>query len=218
MSKTQTRGNCQLCGRQHAYLRGSVAQHGYTVEHGYFEGVCRGHQHKPLQLERTFADRVIADCRKDAVELDARAVALLAREADPVQVPKPDERVRKGEKPTMVDFATELTAYQRERIIKQLAFAAERRAAAARDFADGLEKLADALHGTPLVVVEIVTPPAIVPGERRVTDGGRVLVCADYPFRGRVWFVGKDGRKYWMGTQAWRAMPLADAAAAEVAP
>ncbi len=207
MSKTQTRGNCQLCGRQQA-VRGSIAQHGYTVEHGYFNGVCAGHRYRPLQVERIQADRVIAECRADAVKLEARAVALRAREADPTMVAKPDEWVRRGQEPTMVVFA-ELPAYAQARVIESFAMHAEQRAQMALGFAADLEKLADALHGTALVVVQVAAAPArIQEGDRRLAGSG--VLVARYQDGGRVYWQRADGKgKGWTGTAAWRAMEVA---------
>lgn len=76
MSKTQTRGNCQCCGRDQAVAKGTMAHHGYTVDNGYFNGTCGGHMHAPLQVERTVADSIVAKCRQDAERLDKRAAAL----------------------------------------------------------------------------------------------------------------------------------------------
>lgn len=45
----QHRGNCQVCGRLHAVVKGKVAKHGYTVKDGWFEGACNGQFYAPMQ-------------------------------------------------------------------------------------------------------------------------------------------------------------------------
>ena len=53
MSKRQAinKGTCQLCGRIHKIdLRtGLVAKHGYTKQHGFFNGTCHGSGELPIE-------------------------------------------------------------------------------------------------------------------------------------------------------------------------
>ena len=62
---TQTRGHCQLCGRQQA-VRGGMSAHGYTVANGWFQGVCQGHHHKPLETDRSITDQMVIDVTAQA--------------------------------------------------------------------------------------------------------------------------------------------------------
>lgn len=212
MEKTQTRGECQCCGRDQAVVRGRMSKHGYNVEHGYFAGVCQGDGFRPIQVERTQADAIVVAVRADADRLDALALTLRARRADPVKVEKPDEWVRQGQAPTMVVFA-ELPAHAQARIIESLAWGAERQAKSARQFADFLAAQADKFHGTELRVVALPAPPArIQGGERRVSARG--VLVAQYQDGGRVyWRPEAGGRTSWMGTQSWRGLDLAPAVA-----
>lgn len=51
-AKATHRGTCQLCGRAHKIdtKYGTVAKHGFTKEHGFFNGTCRGSDNKPLEV------------------------------------------------------------------------------------------------------------------------------------------------------------------------
>jgi hypothetical protein len=68
MSKHTHRGHCQVCGAQQAVNNetGMLAKHGYTVEHGFFEGECPGSHNLPLEVERTMTDNIIDDLTRQA--------------------------------------------------------------------------------------------------------------------------------------------------------
>lgn len=67
MKTTHThRGHCQACGRVHAVdtANNLLAKHGYTVEYGYFDGVCNGSDRKPLEVDKSFAEATIVKINK----------------------------------------------------------------------------------------------------------------------------------------------------------
>ena len=68
MSKHTHRGTCQVCGAQQAVNNetGMMAKHGYTVEHGFFEGECPGSHNLPLESDRTMTDNIIGDLTRQA--------------------------------------------------------------------------------------------------------------------------------------------------------
>jgi hypothetical protein len=76
MSKTlhTHTGTCQACGRQQAVGNdtGRIAKHGYTVDWGYFNGVCHGAGKQPAEVDVTYTRRLIVECGRDA-ELNDRA-------------------------------------------------------------------------------------------------------------------------------------------------
>lgn len=80
MKTTHThRGTCQACGRIHAVDNTSrlVAKHGYTVDFGYFHGVCPGgRSHKPAELDVSFTQDTIATCERTAKLHDQAAAEL----------------------------------------------------------------------------------------------------------------------------------------------
>ena len=66
MTKHTHTGTCQLCGRNHAVnnATGLLAKHGYTVDWGFFHGVCEGANHLPLQKDRSLLDSTVDQCSK----------------------------------------------------------------------------------------------------------------------------------------------------------
>lgn len=68
MSKHTHRGHCQVCGREQAVdnKTGTLAKHGYTVEHGFFEGECPGSHNLPLEHDHTMTDNIIDDLTRQA--------------------------------------------------------------------------------------------------------------------------------------------------------
>lgn len=62
MKKATHNGTCQVCGRTHAInpKYGTVVNHGYTVDYGYFNGICGGANRKPLQIEKTIAEHTVS--------------------------------------------------------------------------------------------------------------------------------------------------------------
>lgn len=74
MSKHTHRGTCQVCGSQQAVdnKTGMLAKHGYTVEHGFFEGECPGSHNLPLEADRTMTDNIIGDLTRQAERIQKR--------------------------------------------------------------------------------------------------------------------------------------------------
>lgn len=73
---SQTRGHCPHCGNEQAVVRGRMSKHGYTVNQGYFSGVCHGHQHPPIETSRKSLDDMVAFLRGEAPSLRALADAI----------------------------------------------------------------------------------------------------------------------------------------------
>ena len=62
MKTTHThRGHCQACGRVQAVdtANNLLAKHGYTVDFGYFDGICKGSDRKPLEVDKSFSEAPI---------------------------------------------------------------------------------------------------------------------------------------------------------------
>ncbi len=49
MAKATHEGICQLCGKLHKLPSKTLSKHGYTVDWGYFNGICKGTDHPPLE-------------------------------------------------------------------------------------------------------------------------------------------------------------------------
>ena len=198
----QIRGNCQCCGRQQAVVNGAMSKHGYTVENGWFQGVCSGDRHEPMQVSRTTADKIVADVRADVVTLLAKADQVLAGKMKPTKVVR-------GQcmKPYEIDFA-DATEYEQAQAVQILNWKLRSRAKAGEDFAKYLAETADQKHGTALIEVERKEAPAPVIAGDKKTKNGQTYTCR-YVQGARVHYRmtrGEQTFKGWIGIQAWRKM------------
>lgn len=121
---------------------------------------------------------------------------------------KLNQATRKFE--TIVVPWLEATEYQRELEIERQVSESERRARAGRDFVAFLKEVIEQFHGKPLIEVEREQgPEPIQRGERRILvrqDGTRYALKAADILRGRVFYHHENGRRAWMGMQAWRRL------------
>lgn len=215
--RIQLRGNCQCCGRTQAVTNGYVAKHGYTVEDGYFQGVCQGNRYAPMQTERKVTDSMIQSVLEDAARLDILAADLKAGRKFPETAEQGREIVNGRGQAKLVPFA-EASEYARENAVKLAIYRTESRARAARSWAATMQRLVDSLHGTALLEVPVEAGPApIVSGEKRKGANDTVLTCLRLE-KGRVYY--RYDRKFndgtvkpfttWIGTQSWRKLPVAE--------
>jgi hypothetical protein len=202
--KTQTRGNCPCCGREQAVLSsGRMSKHGYTVEDGWFNGVCSGDRYAPMQIQREVTDSIVATVRADVAAMKVRAEDLATGRIKLGLIAKPGEYVRRGEKPTMIEWST-LPTYQAQDALRSAIWHIETHAKAGADFANFLEATVNTVHGQPLREVTLEAGPApILSGEKRKSPSGRILIVR-YTERGRVYWKTEDGYKSWTGSAAFR--------------
>lgn len=208
-SRTQTRGNCQVCGRDQA-VNGTIAKHGYTVADGWFEGVCLGSAYAPMQQDRTHTDRIAATVLEEAKALTERAEKLEANEIDPDQVVTGRTYAfGKGLQDVYGPY-DEGTEIQKNKARKNAIYAARSRARIGERFAKDILTLADSFFGTDLRTVTIFADKKepIAFGERRVNKLGVVLEVIRTEGR-RVYWKKEDGRKGWNSSTEWRKLPLA---------
>ena len=52
-------GTCQVCGRAQKLGGGVLSLHGYTTDHGWFEGTCSGSIRLPFELDKSLIDDAI---------------------------------------------------------------------------------------------------------------------------------------------------------------
>lgn len=69
-------GICQACGRRHMLPGGKLSIHGYTVDHGYFNGTCIGSGELPYEQSRDLIQKTIADAGAHIQATEAKAVEL----------------------------------------------------------------------------------------------------------------------------------------------
>jgi len=214
-TKTQTRGHCQCCGNDQAYTRGTIAQHGYTVKHGYFEGVCYGHQYAPLELDHTQTDRVIAILRADRVLFAERIVNLQNGTVYPATIACGLLVITNGRGVHSDVAFKDAPEWEQTRAVKLEVYRAESKSKQALDYIEFLTKCITLYHGKELTTVTLAAPAErIQGGDKRINENGLVMT-AKYQDKGRVYFTyihtssGKT-QTSWIGSRAWRGLAKAE--------
>lgn len=177
------KGTCQACGRAQAFYRGTVAKHGYTVTYGFFNGVCRGAEAKPLEHDKTLTEATIVALGEFAAQCDKRAAALKSGELEPEFYNSHyDRQLCKNVRTVCARHEVKFAHYEtQEQVIRQqidLAIHyAERDARFARADAALLRQLIETRHGQPLIPV--VTRKEVKAGSRVRIGGkkGNVYTC-----------------------------------------
>ena len=72
MAKATHQGECQVCGRFQKLPAGLLAKHGYSVDWGFFNGICPGAGHPPLELAKDLVDGAIARAQDQMAALNRR--------------------------------------------------------------------------------------------------------------------------------------------------
>ena len=198
----QIRGNCQCCGRQQAVVSHAMSKHGYTVENGWFQGVCSGDRHEPMQVSRTTTDKIIENISAEVGALLVQADQVLAGKLNPTKVIRGQFK-----KAYEIDFG-DATAHEQAHAVQCLNWNLRQRAKAGADFAKFLQDIADAVCGTALIEVERKEAPAKVNSGDQKSVGDKTYTCR-YVDGARVHYRmarGEQTFKGWIGIQAWRKM------------
>lgn len=213
MSKIQKRGHCPCCGNEQAVLaNGRMSQHGYTIQHNYFSGVCPGHQHAPIEHTREVADKVVSDVRLQAAAQERLADEYETGSRFPEMANSETRTLQKGRWVyDRIPFAL-ATEYNKNVAVQNAIAAAVHMANNARGFANYLEGVTNTYYGKPLREVAVAEAPAPVrAGEKRQAEGGMVLTATRIE-GGRVYWKATRANgtpvSSWTGTQSWRRMPL----------
>lgn len=148
----QLRGHCPMCGREQAVKGGNMAKHGYTVENGWFNGVCPGRNFAPLELDRLSPEPAWLSILAQADELDLNATQYEQGVRVPTSVIK--REWKNGQRQSYQKPWSELTEYDKRSELNSLVFGMRRRAKAGRDFVKFIRELADNVHGKPLKEIE----------------------------------------------------------------
>jgi hypothetical protein len=187
-----------------------MSAHGYTVANGWFQGVCHGHHHKPLETDRSITDQMVIDVTAQAQALRTKADETLLGQHDPVEYDTGRRTFLDGKRtPIMAQFA-DAGEYSQREIRKQMAWSLTSRAKAGEDFAKFMSQLADKVHGQPLLVVAKPVPAErIQAGEQRIDAKGRVLT-AKYQDGQRLHYTftreGGAVLTTWMSPRSWRML------------
>lgn len=208
-SKIQFRGICQCCGREQAVVRGRMSKHGYTVEQGWFSGVCTGQHYAPMQHDRKEADSIAAIVSSQAAALRAAAAALTVATVPADRMVDTNRSRREGAKWVAIQIAFgDMSEYSKEEYVRSEQWRLTRRAELGESFAADLLRMADEYHGKALR--EVPAEPAaerICVGDQRVSPRGVLTVTM--VDGARVYWKDERGFKSWTGAQAWRRMPKA---------
>lgn len=212
-TKTQKRGICQVCGREQAIVGGLMSKHGYTVKGGWFQGICGGQRHKPLNVERTVTDRTVKAVRDEAAELRITAKEMEAGTINPKITKRTWNNTKGDYDVTEVPYA-DAPKWDQDEARRSAAWNLNRRAEMGESYGDQMEALADSVHGTPVRIVPVESGPApILCGERRFSESSHdVMTVVDVRGPRVYWTMarGTEGKVYkgWTGTQAFRKLPL----------
>ena len=143
----QIRGNCQCCGRDQAVKNGRMAKHGYTVERGWFAGVCSGERFAPMQVSREQTDKIIADITAEIPELIAKAELIKSGKLNPKTIV-----VGRYDNKQEIPFA-DASPLQKSKALTSLEWSFRNRAHAGESFIKTLAEIADQKHNTELVKI-----------------------------------------------------------------
>ena len=148
-SKIQIRGNCPCCGNDQAVVRGVMSKHGYTVDNGWFNGVCSGDVHEPIQVSRVQADRVVESVRLSVAKLEKELAAVEAGTVTPKNV-----ATGCGKNSNAVPFEFG-TLKQKEDAVFSLKRGLKYKISQGTSFADHLANVVEKNHGQPLREIKL---------------------------------------------------------------
>jgi hypothetical protein len=200
MKEFKLLGNCQVCGRLQAVNSG-MSQHGYTVKHGWFNGVCSGRGHKPMQQDGSVTKQVCQSILDEVADLTNKIELARQGKIKPSQAP-----VASHYKAELVPF-DQAPDYMQKQTVKQMIFAFESRAKAGTQHVEMLTRLLNKVSGTDLIKEKIEKPPAqILIGEKR--QGERHVMICKRVDGARIYWTTVSGLQSWTGVAAWRKLPL----------
>ncbi len=197
-------GNCQVCGRLQA-VNGGMSKHGYTVNNGWFNGVCSGESELPMQQDDSVTKQVCKTIYAQIAEYEETILNLQNGTITPLTAP-----VAVWHKAEVVAFADAPKSMQEKEVASAIRNL-EYRITAGKDHTNYITELAKKVAGQELTKeIKAEKAPMIQHGESRLATNGGVYVC-DYVYGARVYWkktVGEKTYKSWTGTQAWRKLEL----------
>lgn len=161
-------GTCQACGREHALTKRGLAKHGYTVDWGYFNGVCSGSDKAPLELDTSYNEKMVEMLVERAATLEAKADGEI--EAAPYTAHRRNRYTGKTEAQQWMMTLEAWVAFNNDapyaanewhRMVSYYRDALRYEAKNLREHADLLVDLRAKVHGQPLKAraSETVSPP-----------------------------------------------------------
>ena len=206
----QIRGNCQCCGKEQAVVGGLMSKHGYTVENGWFSGVCEGRNFQPMQFSRVETDNIVADIRKQIPKLLEQAEQVELGLLLPKTVTRKTYNAIARQSVTVEVAYADATVTEQSNARNSLVWSLKSRASSGKTFSDQLEAIANKVHGTALIEVVKKEADVIRVGEKK-TSKETNLVYTCFKVEGvRIWWTAtkQSGQviKSWMGSQSWRKL------------
>lgn len=207
----QIRGNCQCCGREQAVVNGFMSKHGYTVQNGWFQGVCSGNQYQPMQFSRIETDRIVSDIRAEIPKLLAKAEQFESGAITPeFYIESKYNFELKKSIQIKIPFA-DASEYDQKCEIKKIVWSLKSKASAGKDFADQLEIIANKVYNTPLLEVAKKEVEQIHIGDKKINkETNSIFTCIKVDGVRVYWTAirASDGKEIrsWMGSQAWRKL------------
>jgi hypothetical protein len=208
MSKIQLRGHCQVCGNEQAVVNGRMSKHGYTVKNGWFNGVCQGHQHEPIEVSRVYADETIETIKAGCIKMQEYLDGLLNGSIKPTHFTVYNYKTRKDE----VKPVEEFSPYEYKNEFNHLVYKIEKRIQSGEHHIQWLTTMIAEFHGKPLreVDVDANKPEAIQFGEKRIINDKGTVASVLGIDGARVYYkcAGYDGKEYttWQSSRAWRTL------------
>lgn len=161
MSKHTHRGHCQVCGNAQAVdnKTGMLAKHGYTVEHGFFEGECPGSHNLPLEHDHTMTDNIIDDLTRQAdriqKQIDGPIIIVTYRYTDrETRKEKMVKLTQDNIESVYADIGKFYTAMSWDDAVEMYRWKLIRQVEFLRDHCDMMTGLIDKRHGADLYPVE----------------------------------------------------------------
>jgi hypothetical protein len=157
MTNTSTHtGTCQACGRRQAVHvhTGMIAKHGYTTEYNFFNGVCGGSDHPPLELDTAVNIGTVAALRKFADTKVAESEGVITKVPVEVYTGLRDAYGRRARATQLMDRAEYDATQPRytsfDDAVALVRVRLRRMAESFRADAQMLDDLRDKVHGQPL--------------------------------------------------------------------
>lgn len=196
-------GNCQVCGRLQAVNSG-MSKHGYTVEQGWFAGICSGQNELPMQQDDSVTIQVCESISSEIVDLEKLVANLQSGKVKPKTAPV--AAFYKAERVNFSEAPQRMQEYEIENNIRDIQF----RIKSGVLHIEYLMNLLSKVKGLELVKeIKAEKPVEIKKGEVRKDDKG-VYVCSRVDGARIYWdkFVGDKIFRSWTGASAWRKLEL----------
>jgi len=152
-----------------------LAKHGYTVDWGFFNGVCMGAEAKPLEHDHSMTDSIIKQLREQAVQSDKLAADLKSGAVEPKFFKRGKWDGQKCRFEQIECTRAELSDWDAQQTIAGAICRAESKARHERAHADMLAKLIETRFGQALYPVSDRKQLSV--GNHVLLGGKKGVIC-----------------------------------------